>query len=372
MNDKSVLIIAEIGTSHGGSLDKAKRLADAAADAGADCIKFQWVYADEILHPNTGFVNLPGGKIRLYDRFKELEMPPSFFETMRNYVRSLGKSFMCSPFGIRSAEELFALKPDYIKIASPELNHFPMLKRLNELESALPGRKQIPLVLSSGVSQMSDIQKALEVFKPLKKISLLHCITSYPAPPEEYNLSLINLYTKEFGIDAGVSDHSLDPRIVPVLSVVSGGRLIEKHITLSRKTDGLDDPVALDRDLFAEMVQSVRRYEKMLPETALAEAQKEFGSELCKTVIGNGIKELAPSEKANYGRTNRSIHFMHGMKKGDTIREKDIGVLRTEKELSVGISPEYYEAVIGLKLARDIKGGEGLQWEHTEQGVPPL
>ncbi|MGI5172211.1 N-acetylneuraminate synthase family protein [Treponema sp. OMZ 840] len=372
MNDTKVLIIAEIGTSHGGSLDKAKRLADVAAEAGADCIKFQWVYADEILHPNTGYVNLPGGKIRLYDRFKELEMPPSFFETMRNYVRSLGKSFMCSPFGIRSAEELFALQPDYIKVASPELNHFPMLKKLCALETSLSEKKQIPLVLSSGVSKMEDIKKAFEVFKPLKKLSLLHCITSYPAPPEEYNLSLISLYAKKFGIDTGVSDHSLDPRIVPVMAAVCGARLIEKHITLSRTTGGLDDPVALPPDLFSDMVQSVRRYEKMPPEKALEEAQTEFGEELCQKVIGNGVKELAPSEKANYGRTNRSIHFMHDMKKGDVIREKDIGVLRTEKELSVGISPEYYERVIGLKISKNVKAGEGLQWIHTERGVSPL
>jgi len=362
MENKSVLIVAEIGTAHGGSLEKAERLADAAAEAGADCIKFQWVYADEILHPNTGYVALPCGKIRLYDRFKELEMPSAFFEKMRDYVRSLGKSFMCSPFGIRSAEELFALKPDYIKIASPELNHFPLLKKLYALESALKETEQIPLVLSSGVSRMTDIQKALAVLKPLKKLSLLHCITSYPAPPEEYNLSLIDVYTKQFGIETGVSDHSLDPRIVPVLSVISGARIIEKHITLSRTTDGLDDPVALESDSFADMTAAVRRFEKMSRQDALSAAQNEFGKELCRQVIGNGVKELAPSERPNYGRTNRSLHFMHSMKKGDVIQERDIAVLRTEKELSVGISPEYYEQVIGLKLLQDVKSGSGVQW----------
>ncbi len=362
MENKSVLIVAEIGTAHGGSLEKAERLADAAAEAGADCIKFQWVYADEILHPNTGYVALPCGKIRLYDRFKELEMPSAFFEKMRDYVRSLGKSFMCSPFGIRSAEELFALKPDYIKIASPELNHFPLLKKLYALESALKETEQIPLVLSSGVSRMTDIQKALAVLKPLKKLSLLHCITSYPAPPEEYNRSLIDVYTKQFGIETGVSDHSLDPRIVPVLSVISGARIIEKHITLSRTTDGLDDPVALESDSFADMTAAVRRFEKMSRQDALSAAQNEFGRELCRQVIGNGVKELAPSERPNYGRTNRSLHFMHSMKKGDVIQERDIAVLRTEKELSVGISPEYYEQVIGLKLLQDVKSGSGVQW----------
>ena len=93
VSGRHTIVIAEIGTSHGGSLDKAKRLADAAAEAGADCIKFQWVYASEILHPDTGFVNLPGGKTRLYDRFTELETDSAFFEKMRDYVRSLKKTF---------------------------------------------------------------------------------------------------------------------------------------------------------------------------------------------------------------------------------------------------------------------------------------
>ena len=95
-------IIAEIGTSHGGDLEKAKKLIDCAAESGADYIKFQWVYADEILHPNTGFVNLPTGKIPLYDRFRELEVEPGFFEECLRYTHEKGAKFTCSPFGLRS------------------------------------------------------------------------------------------------------------------------------------------------------------------------------------------------------------------------------------------------------------------------------
>ena len=373
VSGRHTIVIAEIGTSHGGSLDKAKRLADAAAEAGADCIKFQWVYASEILHPDTGFVNLPGGKTRLYDRFTELETDSAFFEKMRDYVRSLKKTFMCSPFGEKSMHELFALRPDYIKIASPELNHYPLLKLLTELEQTLPAEKRIPVVLSSGVSKMKDIVKALELLEPLKQnvpegfepLSLLHCITSYPAPPEEYNLSLIPYYRRRFGIPSGVSDHSLDPKIVPVIAVICGAQFIEKHITLERSGSGLDDPVALPPDRFALMTESVRRFEKLDFQSALKLANEEFGRELVERVIGNGKKELAPSEKANYGRTNRSIHFMRDMKKGSVIGAGDIAVLRTEKELSVGISPEYYEKLIGMTLTKDARSGEGLQREHV-------
>ena len=398
---KHILIVAEAGTSHGTSLDSAKRLVHAAAQAGADCIKFQWVYADEILHPDTGFVTLPGGKIRLYDRFKELETDSTFFAHLCDYVHSLGKMFMCSPFGIRSLNELFALKPDYIKIASPELNHYPMLKELVRLELTLPEKKRIPVVLSSGVSLMKDIRKALAVLKPLRQktcakhgdmLSLLHCVTSYPAPPEEYNLALLERYRKTLHISTGVSDHSLDPVIVPAIAALCGARIIEKHITLSKNGSGLDDPVALTPEQFALMVQTVRRYEKTAAEEpkaaskagksvqadagqyagtdghcgsqsgkALARAQKEFGADRVKQVIGDGKKKLARCEKANYGKTNRSIHFMRSMKAGEVITEKDIAVLRTEKELSVGISPEYYDTILGKTLAQNVCSGEGLQ-----------
>src|SRR5574344_70880 len=111
-------IIAEIGTAHGGSESKAFELIDAAKEAGADCVKFQWVYADEILHPDTGFVNLPGGKTRLYDTFKQLECSSDFYKKCLEYSHKKGLLFACSPFGTKSFEELAKLNPDAIKIAS--------------------------------------------------------------------------------------------------------------------------------------------------------------------------------------------------------------------------------------------------------------
>ena len=119
MTQSKINIIAEIGTSHEGSIEKARALVDAAADSGADTIKFQWVYADEILHPKTGFVKLPTGDIPLYDRFRQLECPVSFYKEMIDYVQSKDCKFCCSPFGLRSLNELLDLKPDYVKIASP-------------------------------------------------------------------------------------------------------------------------------------------------------------------------------------------------------------------------------------------------------------
>ena len=362
-------IIAEIGTSHEGSFEKACALVDAAADSGADTIKFQWVYADEILHPKTGFVKLPTGNIPLYERFKQLECPPSFYKDIMDYVHSKGCKFCCSPFGLRSLRELLELNPDFVKIASPELNHFPMLMALAEYRNKI-GAENVPVILSSGVSKLEDIKNAIDIVGT-DNISLLHCITSYPAPESEYNLKVISSLISQFGIECGVSDHSLDPVLVPCLSIACGGTVIEKHITLSRKTVGLDDPVALEPEQFALMVHTVHQSEASLRhygnelgyERILQQLGEQFGNEKIQVVLGDGVKKLAPAEEANYGRTNRSLHFMHDMKSGEVIGADDVAVLRTEKVLTPGLTPDWLDRVIGVRLVKDVTSGAGVQKE---------
>lgn len=363
----SALVIAEIGTSHGGSLEKAEKLIDAAVDAGADAVKFQWVYADEILHPDTGFVDLPGGKVRLYDRFKALETDESFFRHCLDYARSKNAKFICSPFGLKSLEELLKISPDYIKIASPELNHLPLLKETTRC------RGEIPVIVSTGVSRLEDIEEALSILGT-EGVSLLHCITCYPAPEEEYNLRLIKTLSQKFSVDCGVSDHSLDPVLVPCLALSQGAKIIEKHITLSKETDGLDDPVALTPEQFALMCHTLRQSQAVLrhygkqkgEEEIIRQMEETGGKERVKKILGTGIKTLAPSETANYGRTNRSLHFVTDMKAGQIINETSVAVLRTEKILTPGISPRFLEAVQKKKLIRDVKAGEGVVFEDFE------
>lgn len=374
-----VHISAEIGTSHGGSLEKAYQLIDVAVDAGADSVKFQWVYAHEILHPNTGLVQLPGGEIPLYERFQQLEVPASFFQQVRDYARSKGCQFICSPFGLKSLEELAALSPDAIKIASPELNHHPLLQRLAEIrqEQRLQGRTPVPVIISSGVSTLADIEQALEILSNYGEgntqgITLLHCVTSYPAPEEEYNLQVLQNLGGIFGVEVGVSDHSLDPHLVPVLATACGAHFIEKHITLSRQTEGLDDPVALEPAQFASMVQRVRQWETPIKNYGcqcgasiiMEELEEEYGKDRVKSVLGTGIKKLAPAERANYGRTNRSIHVLNDMKAGDIITQDSIAILRTEKILEPGLAPKYFSQIIGARLSKDIAAGQGVLWHH--------
>lgn len=374
------LIIAELGTGHGGSLQKAKELVDAALESGADCIKFQLVYADEILHPNTGVVPLPVGNIRLYDTFKRLEVPLEFYGELKTYIEKRGKLFLCTPFGLRSARELASLNPRLMKIASPELNHLPLLKEVASYK--------LPTILSSGVSLLADIELALSCFSPDTPVSLLHCVTAYPAPETDYNLRLLENLQRIFGIPVGVSDHSMDPVLVPSLATLFGASVIEKHFCLSRSDAGLDDPIALPPEDFSRMVRAVRQVEKELEpfmppqqdfkssatfmnsaayiqvrEKVVDAVKKERGAALIDAVLGDGIKRLAPSEKANYDRTNRSLHAVRPIMKGEPIKAEDVAILRTEKVLRPGLHPRWLEQVIGRTARQDIPAGEGIRFE---------
>jgi sialic acid synthase SpsE len=363
-----MMIIAEIGTAHGGSEQKMTELIDAAVAAGADAVKFQWVYADEILHPDTGFVTLPGGATRLYDRFRELEVRPEFYEHAASYAHEKGVSFICSPFGIRSLHELLDLHPDAVKIASPELNHQPLLQEL----AAYRTTTAVPVILSGGVSTLADIEAAVSLLGR-EQITFLHCITSYPAPETEYNLRLIETLSAVLGIPCGVSDHSLDPVLIPVLSAAMGGTIVEKHITLSRKTDGLDDPVALEPEQFAHMTYCVRQAAALLHrygphhgrEQIIHQMEDEYGAEKVTAVLGDGVKRLAPSERANYGRTNRSIHVLTALPRGTVLTADMLGILRTEKILTPGLSPCFLNDVLGTVLTRDVSAGAGLSWNDV-------
>jgi sialic acid synthase SpsE len=350
------LIIAELGTSHGADAGKARELVDAAAEAGAGCVKFQMVYADEILHPNTGQVKLPGGMIRLYDTFKKLETTPQFFAGMKEYAEKRGLLFLCTPFGERSAAELASLDPALFKIASPELNYTALLAQI-----AAYGK---PTLLSSGVSRLGDIEEALGILRGVP-VCLLHCVTAYPAPETDYNLRVLRGLRAVFGVSAGVSDHSLDPELVPCLAVAMGGVAIEKHFCLSRTDGGLDDPIALPPAEFKRMVLAVKRAADMESGTFVAEIARERGAALVDAVLGDGVKTLAPSERANYERTNRSLHALRDIVPGETIRADMVGVLRTEKILRPGLPPSWAGRITGRTVRQFIPAGEGIRFEDV-------
>ncbi|MCL2066681.1 MAG: N-acetylneuraminate synthase family protein [Treponema sp.] len=363
-SSKCPLIIAELGTSHNGDIKKAKEMITAAAEAGAGCTKFQMVFADEILHPNTGFVNLPGGKVRLYDRFKALEKSSDFYAELKEYAESTGLLFLCTPFGPKSAKILRDLQPKIAKIASPELNFTSLLKEISCWA--------LPILLSCGVSYLSDIDKAIRILGNAKKgaespetgqVCLLHCVTAYPAPEIDYNLRVLQSLSTVFGTPVGVSDHSLDPRLIPALAVSMGAAVIEKHFCLSRSDPGLDDPIALPPDQFSLMTEAVRHAAKAGPEETIMAYKREMGEELVEQVLGNGKKELAPSEKQNYRFTNRSIHALRDINKGEIIQIGDFAVLRTEKNLRPGLEPCFEALIEGRTALNFIPAGEGIRFQ---------
>ncbi|MCG8481166.1 MAG: N-acetylneuraminate synthase family protein [Spirochaetales bacterium] len=362
-------IVAEIGTAHEGDLQRARSLIEAAREAGADTAKFQLVRSDEILHPRSGTVRLPGGRVPLYDRFRELERSEEFYGDLKRICRETDIRFLCTPFGIESARLLRHMEVEEIKIASPELNHLPLLREV--------ATYQKPLILSVGVATVGDIDEALSAVQS-GAVTLLQCVTAYPAPEEEYNLRVIPAMSDLFGVPVGVSDHSLDPVIVPSLATLMGASMIEKHITLSRGDTGLDDPIALEPADFATMVREIREITERLAEgsekgsleyhrarlTIEERAKSRYGSARVEKVLGTGVKELAPSEQRNYGYTNRSVHALSNLSAGLILTKKNTAVLRSEKNLSPGLHPRYWDSILGATLTRDIAAGDGVTWDH--------
>jgi sialic acid synthase SpsE len=346
-------IIAELGTGHTRDMDHALRLVRAAADCGADCVKVQIVFADEILHPLSGKVKLPTGEVSLYAHFKTCERDLAYYRRIKEYAEALGLVFLCSVFGKKSLDLAGRLGVCMVKVASPELNHFPLLTEI--------ARRGIPAVLSSGVSTLEDIIKALAVIP--RNVSILHCITSYPAPENEYNLRVIPRLKERFRLPVGVSDHSLDPVLVPLLAAACGADIIEKHVTLSKQGGALDDPIALDADEFGRMVRGVREAEAEAPGRVLERAARQYGKERVAAVLGDGIKKLAPSEENNYYTTRRSIIALRPIPKNTPITEQNTALLRSEKNLVPGLGPEFLPSIYGRTAGRHIPSGKGITWD---------
>ncbi|OQY31322.1 MAG: spore coat protein [Spirochaetaceae bacterium 4572_59] len=354
-------IIAEIGTAHQGDLKQAETLIKAAARSGADCAKFQIVYAREILHPETGLVELPGGSTPLYKVFEALERDASFYQDLKDLTEGEGLEFLATPFGLESAGLLHSLNPEEVKIASPEVNHIPLLEEI--------ATWKLPVLLSSGVSRLSDLELALDILGR-DKTTLLHCVTSYPAPEEEYNLAVLPHLAAILGVATGVSDHSMDPELVPGLAFIQGAQVLEKHFTLSRGDGGLDDPIALDAANFRRMCDYIAMLEPLTDSfSRMEKMEKDFSKEKIRAVLGSGQKLLAPCEAENYGRTNRSIHALGDLAPGTVLTEENMAVLRTEKVLGPGVSPVFYKKLIGKITKRYIPAGEGILLEDLmEEG----
>jgi sialic acid synthase SpsE len=208
---------------------------------------------------------------------------------------------------------------------------------------------------------MEDIQRALS---RCPGSALLHCVTAYPAPESQYNLRLIPALRSAFEVPVGVSDHSLDPLLVPAAAAAVGACLVEKHLTLERSGGGLDDPIALEPAAFASMVHGLRALEALGGrQPALAWLAERFGRERVEQVLGDGVKCLAPAEAGFYATTRRSLHAVGDIAEGARLRPEDICIVRSERNLRPGLEPELFAAVAGCTARRRIPAGQGIRWE---------
>ena len=346
------LVVAEAGSAHGGDLGRGLELVEAAVEAGAGAVKFQIIFADEIVHPRTGTIRLPGGEVPIYERFRELERDEEFFARLKQAAESRGALFLASVFGPRSLELLRRLGAVAVKVASPELNHLPLLDLVAE--------SGLPAILSTGVSTLGDIERALS---RCPGSALLHCVTSYPAPESQYNLRLIPTLRAAFGVPVGVSDHSLDPLLVPACAAALGACLVEKHLTLKRSGGGLDDPIALEPEAFTAMARGLSELEKTGAEAGLRGLEERYGRERVAQVLGDGVKRLAPAEAGYYATTRRSLHAVGDIEAGARLRPEDICIVRSERNLRPGLEPEHFGQVAGCTARRRIPAGQGIRWE---------
>ena len=346
------LVVAEAGSAHGGDLGRGLELVAAAVEAGAGAVKFQIIFADEIVHPRTGTILLPGGEVPIYERFRALEQGEDFYARLKEASEGRGALFLASVFGPRSLRVLQRLGASAVKIASPELNHFPLLD--------LVAASELPAILSTGVSTLGDIERALA---RLPLAALLHCVTAYPAPEGEYNLRLLPGLRAVFGLPVGVSDHSLDPLLVPCAAAALGACLVEKHLTLARVGGGLDDPIALEPAAFAAMTRGLKELEGLDGEAALARLSERFGRDRVEQVLGDGVKRLAPAERGFYAATRRSLHARRDIPAGQPLGADDICIVRSERNLRPGLGPEHLQTVTGCVARRGIPAGEGILWE---------
>jgi N,N'-diacetyllegionaminate synthase len=319
------IIIAEAGVNHNGDIETAKKLIDVASDAGVDYVKFQTFKANKIVtkqakradYQNKNTENLD----TQYEMLKKLELNEDSHHLLIKYCNDKGIKFLSTGFDLDSLEFLHKIGIRLAKIPSGEITNYPYLKKVAQLFSEV--------VLSTGMSDMDDINKALAILLKfgvkIENITILHCNTEYPTPMSDVNLKAMLHIQKELDVKVGYSDHTLGIE-VPIAAVALGAILIEKHFTLDRTLPGPDHAASLEPDELKAMVVAIRNIEK--------------------ATSGSGTKEPSKSELKNISIARKSIHLLKSLKAGAKIEESDLIALRP----GGGISPMKWEEIIGKKL----------------------
>jgi N-acetylneuraminate synthase len=339
--DSRVFVIAEAGSNWrmgtpARDFKMACALIDAAADAGADAVKFQTYRADRLYVRNAGdsdYLAAAGIREPIAEILRDLEMPYELIPRLAERCRERGVLFLSTAF---APEDFRAVDPfvNTHKIASYEISHLRLIE--------LAARSAKPLVLSTGASAEDDVAWAVSTFRANggRELCLLQCTARYPAPPDSLNLTAIRRLAERFGVPAGLSDHSRDPVHAPVAAVALGARVIEKHFTLDKRLPGPDHAFAVTPAELRQLVLAVREAEAML---------------------GTGRKEVLPAETELARFARRGLQATRGIRCGEPLREGvNVEALRPGKQ-RLGLHPRHLPELEGRKATRDIPEGDGIQ-----------
>jgi N,N'-diacetyllegionaminate synthase len=326
----SVIIIAEAGVNHNGDLSIAKKLVEAAADAGADYVKFQTFKAENLVTKSAQKAayqvkNINDGDNSQFQMLKNLEMPYEWHFELKDYANSLGIKFLSTGFDEDSIDFLDDLGMDLFKIPSGEITNRSYLNHI-----ASKGKE---VIFSTGMANMNEVSDAMNVFiqegVQKDRITILHCNTEYPTPMKDVNLTAMNKIQEELGVKVGYSDHTIGIE-VPIAAVALGAKVIEKHFTLDKSMPGPDHIASLDPSELKCMIQAIRNIELAM--------------------AGSGIKEPSQSELNNIAVVRKSLHFKKDLPAGHVINGNDLIALRP----GFGVSPMQIDIYIGKKLNHNV------------------
>lgn len=341
MTQNKVLIIAEAGVNHNGDLDLAKKLIIAAADAGADYVKFQTFKAKNLVQQNAKKADYQientANNDSQYKMLEKLEIPLEWYPILRSTAKEHKIGFLSTGFDEESIDFLDEFGCDFFKIPSGEITNKPYLQHI--------ASKKKPIIISTGMSGIKEINDALNTLIesdiPKEKITVLHCNTQYPTPMEDVNLHAMNDIKTTFDVKIGYSDHTLGIE-VPIAAVALGAEVIEKHFTLDRNLPGPDHRASLTPEELKAMVAGIRNIEL--------------------AISGSGKKEISPSEKNNVQAARKSIHLKHDLKEGQLITKSDLIMLRPGD----GISPMEFDQILGKEVNSDLSAFHKLNWNDLK------
>ncbi|MEP7152367.1 MAG: N-acetylneuraminate synthase family protein [Nitrospira sp.] len=330
-------IIAEVGSNHNGSFEQALRLIDAAAEAGADAVKFQHFKAAKLYPTSAGESDYLHTPRSIYDIIHDMETPDEWLPRLADHCRRRDVMFLSSPFDEASADLLDPYVPAF-KIASYEMTHAPLLRHI--------ARKHKPMIVSTGTASMGEVLRAIEGIRAEGNddIVVLQCTAKYPTPFDAVNARAIVALRDATGLPVGLSDHSRDPIVAPILAVALGACVIEKHVTLSNWLPGPDHAFAVEPDEFKQLVQRVREAERAL---------------------GHGRKEPLPEEQELRSFARRSIFATCDIQRGERLSCENIAVLRCGK-LGFGLPPDQYSLLLQRKAVRLIKKSSLVNFDDAD------